>query len=1510
MSLDGRVSRRLMRDQVIEMRSGYVRNAAGNVVRATGARMGAGGGTVYTVNVKLVVADEDSDEPILTRLGQESIVSTQVTFVVPVGETLSDNPEVFLRAASTQAREDDYLNPGAYFKLHSVDTGRGHFYDIDDLDDVDYAQMTLRGLSDTMRYCYDEDSGNNECIIDALVRALHSTRMGHRFGARAYFVNYFERVKPNWAPSDGLTINDVYDWIASVNAPLMLYCVDVSGYVFSRPRAAYDGPACNIVNMSLMVHDNHCVLLSNPVLKSRISHCIVGDSVDMCCDQDRWHRSDMSGWPTVVNDSSAIDRIVELWDRNELGSIVTSPVEYDSDGKVVVYNDRSERIRTLLVQLMAYTKVYVDQINYSCSGYITDCILPARDGKSLPFRLHFSDDCTEVVSILQSLQASDITMPLSESFYHGQTISSVSAAVFSTFVDVPRSTMGPYVRSLFDNLGSSYICNQVFDEYYGYNSTSAVKTEVDIAKCYSACLMNMESDYCVLSPADDFLPCDAYTDETNVDHWKESSDLPPGYYLMPLTVRFPWIPELEVRNIMYPRNLMIYIIDNTSITVSDITHWLKPSIVLNADVFKAPVETLYRALAPKKAKKIVNYYVGMFNSDTSYLKRQCIVGDVCSANLIHGRMINSDCVERGQAAHVTIDKVGDLYFLSQVVKTKRFECSKPIFSQVVAQGFVYLMELGRKMLQSGFTTKLLGARTDCWWCDRTPGSTLFEGLPTDISMHDELYMIGKYRLKARFAPFVRAMIDRRELDRHRLTVVDMFVYAKRWKDLSRDDDISDLTGLLITGPPGSGKSTLMGKYIKSYLEAYTARMRQERVAHRGDEEEEKDSCVDDEPVDYTIDDSPVLCCTTTGATRDELQTNQGLDARTWGWLYERNGKNRRKLAQYIARKEVIVVDECFQNNDVYTCALLEAILINPSLKRIYVGDPDQCRAVIAKGVMENHLNPSSSRTLMSICGGNRMQLSYIPGAMRFDDPLRKVVMSLMTTGRFDVRGRVDHSVLGDMGIDRCICKTNKAKKIFDSDRQDHASMGVDDDGMVVVAKRASDTTKKHQDMKLVVGTRLIAHKNADIKMEVITGHSKTGKPLVSHTTVRVTNGDKYTVSEVSGQRNKVTLTSASGLIVLAGLTPSQLHSFELDYAITAYRSQSQTMHGDYIIHEAGHMTFEELYVALSRATSLDSITFTSNVSSKKYTRTPYNHTSFPFQHKLITVVVYKIVFGNYVYVGRTIVKDGQNVADVVESKYQSYLTSTDDSAIVSYLGEHDTSDDDSVDRQILWICNYRSFGASYNDERIMIDTITTQNGDDSSVSVISDASDRVSRDSLESNIDRQASVAPARRYVTVCKDHMPSLSFKGNTRRVRIVIQPAGRKIFVKQMLTLPKPIPAEKRNPKRVASYMKKLKKVIDLYRDHVYSRYSIEQLTDPSDGTNKAESELKRFLNDEAGYTGTIAEWDGETTKGMADIMESDKIEADRILAGVKTQVKTQTLKRKACLVDGLVQQQRNSR
>ena len=1508
--LDGRAGRRLMAEQVIEMRGGYVRNAAGNVVRATGDRRAADGGTVHVVHIKGVCADEKDDQPILSNAGNMTLLDVIVNFVVPLGETLSSDPEsLFYQAALEACRRDDYFNPGAYLKPYSVDTGRGHYYDIDDLDTVDYEQMTLRGLSDTMRYCYDEDSGNNECLIDALVRALSSTRMGHRYGARAYFVNYFQRTKPNWNPADGLTVNDVYSWISTVNAPLMLYCVDVSGYVFSRPKAAYDGPSCNIVNMSLMVHDNHCVLLSNPVLKSRISHCIVGDSVDMNCDQDRWRRSDMSGWYTVVNDSDALDTIVGWWDRNELGLIVTSPVEYDSDGKVVKYDDRSERIRTLLVQLMAYTKVYIDQINYSCRGYITDCVLPARDSSSLPLRLHFSDDYDEVVTILQALRSSGVTMPLSDSFYHGQTITSVSSTVFSTFADVPPSAMGPYVRALFDNLGSSYLCNEVFDEYYGYERTSSVKTEVDIVKCYSSCLMDMESGYCVLSPADDFLPCDTYTDETNEDCWRQSSDLPPGYYLMPKTVRFPWVPELELCSVMYPRNLMVYILDHSDITVSDITHWLQPSIVLPADSFKAPVEELYRVLDPKQAKKMVNYYVGTFNSDSSYLKRQCIVGDVSTANHIHGRMLNSDCVERGQAAHVTIDKVGDLYFLSQVVTTKRFECSKPIYSQIIAQGLVKLLELGRKMIQSGFTTKLLGARTDCWWCDRTPGSELFDGLPTDISMHNELYMIGKYRMKARFAPFMHAMIDRRELDQHRRDVARMFVDDKRWSDLSRDDDISDLTGVLITGPPGSGKSTLMGNYIKRYLEEYTVRMRQEHAAQPSYFEDEKDNCADDDPVEYTIDTSPVLCCTTTGATRDELQTNQGIDARTWGWLYERNGKNTRKLAQYIARKEVIVVDECFQNNDVYTCALLAAILINPSLKRIYVGDPDQCRAVIPKGVMENHINPLSSRTLMAICGCNRMQLSYIPGAMRFDEPLMNVVTSLMTTGRFNVRSRVDTDILGDLSIDRCICKTNKAKKAFDSTRQDHATSGVDD--VVVVAKRASDTVKKHQDMKLVVGTRLIAHRNADIKMEVITGHSQTGKPLVAQTVVRVTNGDKYTVSEVSVQpAKKVTLTSESGDVVLAGLTPSQLHSFELDYAITAYRSQSQTIPGRYIIHEAGYMTFEELYVALSRATSLDSITFTSNVSSKMYKRTPYNHVTFPYKHKLVAVAIYKIAFGDYIYVGRAVVKDGERAADVVEAKYQSYLTSTDDSAVVSYLGEHDTSNDDSVERHVLWVCKYRSLRLSYSDERVMIDTIRIQNGDESKLEVISDSSARVSRGSLDSNIDRQASVAPARRYVTVCKDHMPSLSFKGKTRRVRIVIQPAGRKIFIKQMLTLPAPIPADKKTPKRVVSYMKKLKKVIDLYRDHVYSRYSIEQLTDPSDGTNKAESELKRFLNDEAGYTGTISEWDGETTKGMADIMESDKIEADRILAGVKTQVKTQTLKRKACLVDGLVQQQRNSR
>jgi hypothetical protein len=75
--------------------------------------------------------------------------------------------------------------------------------------------------------------------------------------------------------------------------------------------------------------------------------------------------------------------------------------------------------------------------------------------------------------------------------------------------------------------------------------------------------------------------------------------------------------------------------------------------------------------------------------------------------------------------------------------------------------------------------------------------------------------------------------------------------------------------------------------------------------------------------------------------------------------------------------------------------------------------------------------------------------------------------------------------------------------------------------------------------------------------------------------------------------------------------------FELDYAITAFRSQSQTIDGPVVIAEVNKMSFEELWVALSRCTKFEYVTLSDLPSpGQVYPHTPFVHKTFVVKEAL------------------------------------------------------------------------------------------------------------------------------------------------------------------------------------------------------------------------------------------------------------------------------------------------------
>jgi hypothetical protein len=167
-----------------------------------------------------------------------------LTFTLPTGKYISSAEgrrilKGCVRTAThSLAASESYKSLSLKAFSIKYDDGVEFQYGDADMPVVDLAAIRMRG-GGRMRYANDDDA-SGQCVIDAIVRRLAGVANsnhdigGFRKCGRSYFIGWFEQnLKTNmggrWCVDDGISFNDLADWIKAVGIPISLFGVDAAG---------------------------------------------------------------------------------------------------------------------------------------------------------------------------------------------------------------------------------------------------------------------------------------------------------------------------------------------------------------------------------------------------------------------------------------------------------------------------------------------------------------------------------------------------------------------------------------------------------------------------------------------------------------------------------------------------------------------------------------------------------------------------------------------------------------------------------------------------------------------------------------------------------------------------------------------------------------------------------------------------------------------------------------------------------------------------------------------------------------------------------------------------------------------------------------------------------------------------------------------------------------------------------------------------------------------------------
>lgn len=1114
----------------------------------------------------------------------------------------------------------------------------GTSVDLEDLDELRSGgrlqRLAMYGVNTPIKHWNDVSvPGDQMCVIDALwyyIYKMHHSRSNvtlRGVRSKAQIVDEMTKILSpvddkgtQWSPKLGVSVEQLVKYVRTKDLPFNVYAVDPFEFVFFSDTNT-NGRAKNERSIVLKMHGEHATLIHDTHLVNDVAQSVGTYSTYVA---RGFNSSAAKDWPRF-NYKKEFD---EWWaDRSHLGVDIGDPFGEQFDDQfiterfinrlrgelcthgrtgVVVHNMPTMNIPGdhFLPLIISQSKHHVEHVLFNGRGGVTAMLVPGNP----PIQINFAHNYEEVQELAQKMDQLKLMKLSQRTDLSATNISKMSKDYYLSQVGYwPKTQLNGHVWK-------TLIAHKVGGLQQTYEDCKS-DIAIDITKCYASCLIDNQQAYPVFDVLSDW---QVFIPGVDID---EKGRFKIGLFHITEPLIFPWLQnpnDLTYANrAVFPyqilsTNFVEWCVQKGILDPSSIDAWLPARGTIPADTFREPTEKLLEL----GGKQLINRFVGMCGRTERFYSKGAMVYDKEIATTLHGTYLFRD-----QVSACVVDPIYKRGEKEPVMYNVRFNESTPILDDsnigvywtIICAGFMKLMQLAERVFtEFGYTIKAVV--TDSVVVDLQQHPHVFFERMRDTLLNEDTTVPGHYRVcyesdldfqddntPLKFVNLRKSFVG--GLEQFRRATARIGTLIPKWNRL---EDLPE-GSFLVDGMPGSGKSWTLANRVytpgNTLVMTYTATSMENLHTAFGITEN--------------------VC------TFEKIETKCSFKGSGPGG---KGNASHHSVVEHMSLFDKIVADEYSNMSAKWVLRMTMLKIKYPHVQIALFGDKQQTRPVCKQAGWamrykyyrtrqspEMTYDALKSSGVMFICDYNMVRLSYREDCGRFDKPLQQVVTRLVEGDWFDSnKFKTATSPCNCRYNCRCsieritqlpddhdydagyhIVKTNKLKAVIDKlSMERHNAARQDILHLPHDARIARRDGYSAFDLFLSEGIRMICSKGGETKPVDIPDEKEDGEDddeedldNPERELTRFYNGQRFVVYTVDVDKALVCLKKVGGTGgVLKDMTKKEIATyFELDYAVTAYRSQSQTMYNNVYVHQCWNMPRSELIVAISRATTINNV---------------------------------------------------------------------------------------------------------------------------------------------------------------------------------------------------------------------------------------------------------------------------------------------------------------------------------
>ena len=288
----------------------------------------------------------------------------------------------------------------------------------------------------------------------------------------------------------------------------------------------------------------------------------------------------------------------------------------------------------------------------------------------------------------------------------------------------------------------------------------------------------------------------------------------------------------------------------------------------------------------------------------------------------------------------------------------------------------------------------------------------------------------------------------------------------------------------------------------------------------------------------------------------ETLKKYGVDAQTFDSFVRTDKKTQKSSIKIFEGAKRVWLDE-YKTLPPSSMDLLLRAKAEYKFQLICLGDPRQTHAPTEDWV-EYHTN----RRFLDALDGRVVHMSYNSKTGRYDEKLYKVLEEFVLTGVMKLKSR--NLIQSDYNV----CKTNLKRHEINKARLD--AWCKKNKEAVLVDLEGHKGLKKVV-MRVAIGLEMMVYDDSDLEKELYKTHRYTIVGFSKKEMIKGTETVIIPTIKLKGLDREVEIEQSKFVAI-----------FDYSFAYTMYKIQSITIDKPFNIHEAGRMSHNELYTAVSR----------------------------------------------------------------------------------------------------------------------------------------------------------------------------------------------------------------------------------------------------------------------------------------------------------------------------------------